>query len=222
MKHAEAAGRTVDEAVDRALAALGASREDADIEVLDPGAHGVFGLGSRDARVRATLRESVGAVAQHFAARLLREMGFAGAVRVHEAGETVSVAVTGASPGALIGRRGATLDAVQLLLGLMVTRRAGARVRVVVDVEGYRERREQAMAELARKTADRVVREQREIMLEPMGAADRRIVHTTLAGHPQVHTHSRGEGAARRVVLALRGEGGPPATARDDGGDAGD
>ena len=90
MKHAEAAGRTVDEAVDRALAALGASREDVDVEVLDPGAHGMFGLGSREARVRLTLRESVGAVAHQFATRLLRGMGFAGAVRVHETGETGS------------------------------------------------------------------------------------------------------------------------------------
>lgn len=218
MNHAEAGGRTVDEAVDRALAELGASREDVDVEVLDPGARGMFGLGAREARVRLTLRESVGVVAQQFATRLLREMGYPGAVRVHEAGETVSVAVSGTNAGALIGRRGSTLAAIQLLLGLMVTRRSGTRIRVVVDVEGYRERREQALAELARRTADRAAREQQKIMLEPMDAADRRVVHTTLAADPRVYTQSCGDGAARRVVVAPRGEGEPPA-ASDDRGD---
>jgi len=202
MKQAEGSGRTVEEAVDRALTALGVTRDDVEVEVLDPGTRGMLGLGSRDARVRVTLRDNPAAVAHTVMARLLRQMGFDGTVRVREQDEMIAVQVTGERLGALIGRRGATLDAVQFLVSLMVARQTQAKVRVVVDIEGYRERRQQTLEELARRAADRVAREGREAVMDPMDASDRRIIHTTLAGHAQVTTFSRGEGAERRVVVA--------------------
>lgn len=217
MKQAEGSGRTVEEAVDRALTALGVTRDDVEVEVLDPGTRGMLGLGSRDARVRVTLRDNPAAVAHTVMARLLRQMGFDGTVRVREQDEMIAVQVTGERLGALIGRRGATLDAVQFLVSLMVARQTQAKVRVVVDIEGYRERRQQTLEELARRAADRVAREGREAVMDPMDASDRRIIHTTLAGHAQVTTFSRGEGAERRVVVAPKTvEAAPGAGGRDD------
>lgn len=217
MKQAEGSGRTVEEAVDRALTALGVTRDDVEVEVLDPGARGMLGLGSRDARVRVTLRDNPAAVAHTVMARLLRQMGFDGTVRVREQDGLIAVQVSGERLGALIGRRGATLDAVQFLVSLMVARQTQAKVRVVVDIEGYRERRQQTLEELARRAADRAAREGREIVMDPMDASDRRIIHTRLAGHAQVTTFSRGEGAERRVVVAPKRVGAAPgAGGRDD------
>ncbi len=217
MTHVETSGRTVDEAIGRALEELGVTRDDVDVEVLDAGARGMLGLGARETRVRVTLRDNPAAVAHTLTARLLREMGFVASVHVREQDDAVAVQVSGENLGALIGRRGATLEALQFLLGLMVARQTRIRTRVVVDVEGYRERRRLALEDLARRSAERAVREDREIALEPMGAADRRIIHTTLAGTALVMTFSRGEGDARHVVVAPKpADFAPDASAGDN------
>lgn len=206
MKAAEESGKTVDEAIERALNVLGASREDVTVEVLDPGARGMLGLGARDAHVRVSLVASPAAVAHHIAERLLRLMGFSAGVYAREQEGTVSLEIRGQNLGALIGHRGTTLEALELLLGVMVARSAGVRARIVVDVEGYRDRRRMTLEEMAHRMADRVIREGREIALAPMDPRERRIVHTTLAEHPQVTTFSRGEGEERHVVVAPRTE----------------
>jgi len=215
MRQVETTGRTVEEAVGRAAGELGVERDDVDVEVVDPGARGMLGLGAREARVRVTLKGNPGAIAHTVMARLLQEMGLPGTVRVHQQDDLISVQVSGERLGALIGRRGATLDAVQLLLGLMVARQTRTKTHVVVDVEGYRERRRVALEELAHRTAERVARAV-EVELEPMDAFERRIIHTTLAEHPQVMTFSRGEGAARRVVVAPRQDAAPAETVTSD------
>jgi spoIIIJ-associated protein len=210
MKHAEGAGRTVEEATERALMQLGATLEDVDVEVLDLGARGMLGLGAREARVRVTLREGAAATAHRLADRLLQVMGFATTVRARESGDTVTVEVRGQDLGALIGRRGGTLEAVELLLGAMVTKETGLRSRIIVDVEGYWERRSAYLTKLARLTADRVQRSGRQVLLAPMPARERRVIHTLLAEHPAVMTFSQGEGPDRRVVVAPRAPGTPP------------
>lgn len=210
MKHAEGAGRTVDEATERALMQLGASHEDVDVEVLDAGARGMLGLGARDARVRVTLREGAAAAAHRLADRLLQVMGFVTTVRAREAGDTVTVEVHGQDLGALIGRRGGTLEAVELLLGAMVAKETGLRSRIILDVEGYWERRSAYLEKLARQTAERVRRDGRQIMLAPMPARERRVIHSLLADHPIVMTFSQGEGPDRRVVVAPRTSGASP------------
>lgn len=206
MKAVEETGKTVDEAVDRALNALGASREDVTVEVIDPGTRGMLGLGARDARVRVSLVASPAAVAHHIAERLLRLMGFAANVHAREQEGIVSVEIRGQNLGALIGHRGSTLEAVELLLGVMVARSAGVRARIAVDVEGYRDRRRLTLEEMAHRMAERALREQREIALAPMDPRERRIVHTTLADHPHVTTFSRGEGENRHVVVTPRSQ----------------
>ena len=204
MKHAEGTGRTVEEATERALMQLGASHEDVDVEVLDAGTRGMLGLGARDARVRVTLREGAAAAAHRLADRLLQVMGFATTVRARESADTVTVEVHGQDLGALIGRRGGTLEAVELLLGAMVTKETGLRSRIILDVEGYWERRSSYLEKLARQTAERVQRDGRQIHLVPMPARERRVIHSLLADHPAVMTFSQGEDPERRVVVAPR------------------
>ncbi|MGH2400017.1 MAG: protein jag, partial [bacterium] len=106
--------------------------------------------------------------------------------------------------GALIGRKGTTLESLEVLLGLMVAKESGIRSRVIVDIEGYWERRREWLERLAHQTADRVQRDRKPVLLQPMPARERRIVHTVLADHPAVITHSSGEGAERRITVAPR------------------
>lgn len=204
MRQVEASGRTVEEALERALTGMGATVEDVDVEVLDPGARGMLGLGTRAARVRVTLKEGAAAAAHRLAERLLRLMGFAATVRAREMDDSVTVEIRGQDLGALIGRHGTTLEALEVVLGSMVIRAGGARTRVVVDVEGYWERRREWLEKLARQTADRVQRDGRAAQLAPMPSRDRRVIHTTLAEHPTVVTYSSGEGQERRVTVAPR------------------
>ncbi|MCH2672743.1 MAG: KH domain-containing protein, partial [Dehalococcoidia bacterium] len=108
--------------------------------------------------------------------------------------------LTGEDSGLLIGRRGQTLQALQFLVNLIVRRQFDG-VRVVLDVENYRQRREASLREMASKIAERVTQTNRSITLEPMPPADRRIIHTSLTNHPSVSTESTGEGDSRKVTI---------------------
>ncbi|MCH7970336.1 MAG: Jag N-terminal domain-containing protein [Chloroflexi bacterium] len=109
--------------------------------------------------------------------------------------------IEGQDAGLLIGRRGETLQALQFLVRMVTSRQLGRKAYVVIDIEDYRERRIQMLRRLARRTAGRVASSGREDSLEPMSPAERRIVHMSLAGHPDVRTESEGEGNQRRVVI---------------------
>ena len=120
-----------------------------------------------------------------------------------EAGGPV-IDLAGEDSGLLIGRRGQTLQALQFLVTLIVRKELGEDVRVVLDVENYRQRRENSLRDMAAKVADRVAESKRSITLEPMPPADRRIIHTSLAQHPGVRTESAGEGDNRKVTIMPR------------------
>jgi spoIIIJ-associated protein len=227
VKAAEGAGRTVEEAIRDALRALGAKREDVDLMVLDEGSRGVLGLGAREARVRLTLLSAEGeedaadaavsapaldaasdavTVARDITSSLIEAMGFHGTIRGHEDAGAVLVSITGQQLAPLIGRHGQTLEALELVVNLIVARRLGHRVPVVVDAERYRERRREALQALASRTASRVRRSGTPVALEPMSASERRVIHTALAEEAGVSTHSEGEGDDRHVVITLRGD----------------
>lgn len=120
-----------------------------------------------------------------------------------EAGGPI-IDLAGEDSGLLIGRRGQTLQALQFLVTLIVRKQMGEDVRVVLDVENYRQRRETSLKDMAAKVASRVAQTNRSITLEPMSPADRRIIHTSLAEHPGVRTESAGEGENRKVTIMPR------------------
>ena len=137
-----------------------------------------------------------------FLAGLLEQMDSAAAVKVYQPEKgRYKVILEGENLGALIGRRGETLDAIQQLTSYAVNR-TGGRVRVQLDAEGYREKREQSLQHLARKVAGKVVKYRRSVTLEPMNAYERHVIHTALQEVPGVTTYSTGVDPNRRVIVA--------------------
>jgi spoIIIJ-associated protein len=145
------------------------------------------------------------------AAKVLREilerMGLDAEVSAFDDGERIILDAHGSESALVIGKKGSTLDALQYLVNRIVYRAPGEASAITVDAEGYRGRREDSLADLARRLADKAVRSGRPVPFEPMNAYDRRIVHVTLANHPDVATESEGEGMGRRVVVFPRRAG---------------
>jgi spoIIIJ-associated protein len=139
------------------------------------------------------------------AAKVLREileqMGIDAEVSAFDDGERIILDAHGSESGLVIGKKGATLDALQYLVNRIVFRKPGEMAGVTVDAEGYRGRREDSLTDMARRLAEKAVRSGRPVPVEPMNAHDRRVVHMALADHPEVTTESEGEGMARRVVI---------------------
>jgi spoIIIJ-associated protein len=116
----------------------------------------------------------------------------------------VSVEITGKDLSILIGRQAETLNALQYIAGLMVSKEIGHSLTLVIDVQGYRKRREQQLRQLARRMADQAIKTGRRQVLEPMPANERRIIHIELRDHPQVTTESIGEEPRRKVTILLK------------------
>ena len=137
-----------------------------------------------------------------FLTGLLAQMESEAVIKVYQPEKgRYKVILEGQNLGALIGRRGETLDAIQQLTSYSVNR-TGGRVRIQLDAEGYREKREQSLQHLARKVAAKVVKYRRSVMLEPMNAYERHVIHTALQDVPGVTTYSTGVDPNRRVIVA--------------------
>ena len=137
-----------------------------------------------------------------FQTGLFAHMGVEATPVITREGDTYQVVLEGESMGALIGHRGETLDAIQQLTGYAVNRGRSHRVRIHVDAEGYRARREESLERLARKTAQRAVKYRRNVTLEPMNAYERHVIHAALQDFPNVTTYSTGTEPNRRTVVS--------------------
>ncbi|HBT48156.1 MAG TPA: protein jag [Peptococcaceae bacterium] len=205
MKEVEMAGKTVEEAVEAALRVLGAGREEVQVEVLEEGSKGLFGfLGSRQARVRVILPDDPEKLIKEFLEGVLKAMAVQAGIEIRRRDDYLLVSFHGRDVGILIGRRGETLNALQYLTNLAVNRALKGKVKVVLDAEGYRKRREQALIRLARRLSERVKRTGNRVVLEPMTPQERRVIHTALQNDSRVITFSEGEEPNRKVVIALR------------------
>lgn len=129
-------------------------------------------------------------------------MGIEAEIEFEEREDHIRYHIEGPELGVLIGRHGQTLEALQFLVGVINARRSLVDYRVVIDVEGYRERREKQLRDLARRSALKANREGRKIVLSPMPPGDRRVIHLTLAGDTSVKTYSEGEEPDRCVVIS--------------------
>lgn len=145
--------------------------------------------------------------AEFFVNELVRNMGFDDAkAEVTNGGESVDVIVSGSRMGLLIGKRGDTLDAVQYLTSLYVNKEKNSYIKVNVDTEGYRAKREDTLVKLAKSLERRVIRDRKQIVLEPMSPNERRIIHATLQNSKRIKTYSIGDEPNRKVVVALSEE----------------
>ena len=202
----EKSGRTVSEAIALALKELNAGEDEVDIEIIEEGSSkGIFGLlGSKQAKVRVSVKESSAETAVKFLTDVFEKMGVSAKIDASEENGLIALNVSGASSGTIIGRRGETLDALQYLTSLVINKCRKDFKKVTIDVEKYREKREESLERLADRMAKRVVKYNRDVTLEPMNPYERRIIHSSLQNNKFVETYSVGEGLNRKVVIALR------------------
>ncbi|MCK4697121.1 MAG: protein jag [Dehalococcoidia bacterium] len=215
MESLETSAKTVEEAVALALEKLGASRDQVEVVVLKEGKPGFLGLGGEEATVRVLRRQSeeerqaAVILAKEVLERLLSLMKVSASIEEKEPPEEgralIFLEITGDDLGILIGRRGQTLSSLQYLLYLMVGHQLKAHVPVTIDVAGYRERRQEALKNLAWRIAERVMATGQPVPLEPMPASERRIIHLALQDYPGVITQSIGEGEDRKVTILKQG-----------------
>lgn len=209
MESIEQTGRTVDDAVQAALNALGVPRDDVDVEVLAEQSRGILGiLGYSEAKVRVTVKPGLPGRARDILARIVELMGIQAEVEISaDEPEGVHLELHGSTDlGLLIGKRGQTLAALQLIVAMMANRDQppDKRRRIVLDAEGYRARRERALSATARTAADRAKRTGRPVSLEALTPRERRIVHLALADDPGISTRSEGEDPHRSVIITPR------------------
>jgi spoIIIJ-associated protein len=238
---------TIEEAVEKGLADLGLPQEAVDVEILDAGSRGLFGLGSRQARIRLIVKgarisetptpspateSEVGAypqeentqeevettspidedevlrVARDTVTELLEKMNVRAQVVASYGSPDdpkgripVQVDVRGDDLNILIGKRSETLNSLQYITNLIVCKELERSISVVIDVEGYRLRRQSQLRQLARRMADQAIKTGRRQALEPMPASERRIIHIELREHEGVTTESVGEDPHRKVTI---------------------
>lgn len=253
---------SIEEAISKGLSQLGLPRESVDVEVLDSGSRGLFGLGVRQARIRLSIRtqgekarssavpisepaeedqlieeptsmeeifvesdeelpeteevvvpgdENALQVSQQVVQELLERMRVRAMVKAHyiqpqdsHEQPIILVDIQGDDLSILIGRRSETLNALQYISSLIVGKELGHWTPMMIDVQGYRIRRERSLRQLARRMADQAIHTGRRQVLEPMPAAERRVIHLELRDHPQVATESTGEEPNRKVTIFLK------------------
>ena len=196
-----------------AVEELGAPSADAiEYTVLEEPKKGLFGLGAINAKISATYTVGGEARALAFVKQLLSDMEIEAEVEMTdgENGEK-RITVSGESAAILIGHHGETLDSLQYLASLAANKRVdgkkGEYVKIAVDVEGYRAKREETLRALARRMAGRVLKYKKSVMLEPMNPYERRIIHSEIQNMEGVSTNSIGSENNRKVIIFLTAEG---------------
>ncbi len=195
MRQVEESGKNVDIAVEKALARLGIAREQAKIEVLSEG--GII----KQAKVRVTKKQTEGEAAVKFLEELLNKMGLTFVVELEEDEAEAKLELIGTESGCVIGHRGEVLDSLQYLTSLVANKGKDKYKRVVLDTEGYRNKRIDKLQTLAKNLESKAMRTNRPVKLEPMNSFERRIIHSALQDSENVTTSSEGTSPNRFVVI---------------------
>ncbi len=223
MKEAEGVGKTYDEALEDGLRKIGLPKESVQIEILKEPKKTFFSiLDPKQVRVKLTeLEKKVEKEheytkpnedeinsAKDIAIRFLKEyiscLGIELTIEAKESDDALRIELSGEKAGLVIGYRGETLEALQVLVMNIVNKNREKKVRVIVDAENYRAKREKTLEELALKVANTVVAKRKSVSLEPMVAFERKVIHEALQNHPKVKTSSVGEEPYRKVVVSLK------------------
>ena len=206
MKSIEIEGKTVEEALNKALLELKTDEHMVDVDVLEQGSKGLFNvIGVKPAKVRVSLKYDYIEEARNFLANILKAMKIDAEINIEEDDDTLHINLNGKNIGLLIGYRGGTLDSIQYLVSLVVNKvHELPHKRVILDTENYRSKREETLKGVAIKTANRVIKTKKSFKLEPMNPYERRIIHSALQANAFVVTHSEGEEPFRRVVIELK------------------
>ena len=200
--------KTVDEAKEKAAAELGVAVENIEFTVLDEGKRGFLGIGASEAKVSATYTLGGADIALAFIEQVVSDMELNLTV-AKKAGnnDDILITVDGEGAGLLIGHHGETLDSLQYLANLAANKKIKGEkhdyVKITLDIEGYRAKREETLRALARRMAAKVVKYKKSVMLEPMNPYERRIIHSEVQHVAGVSTNSIGSENNRRVVMFL-------------------
>ncbi len=206
-------GKTEKEAIDKAVEELGIDREEFDVEIVNNAKSGIFRKGNVKIKVYIGEAEESAGVADDFEKKiveyletLIQKMGYPGKGKINFREENkIGIEIESEHTGILIGRKGKNLDSIQLLLNVYAGR-LGSECRVIIDAENYRERREENLVRLARKSAEHVRRTRGSRLLEPMNPFERRLVHTTLNELSDIDTISEGDGLYKQIRVLYRGD----------------
>lgn len=219
MKHELFNGKTIDDAINKAIVELRISSDQLEYVVVDKGSTGILGIGSRPAVIEAWAKDSLMGSAKSFLESVFETMNMDVEVvgSYNEAEKTMELDLQGEDMGILIGKRGQTLDSLQYLTSLVVNKNSDEYIRVKLDIENYRERREDSLINLAHSCASKVKKNKKPIVLEPMNPYERRIIHSCLQSDRGVITSSEGEEPYRHVVISLKRSGGKKYEKKEEG-----
>ena len=235
METYEFEGKTTEEAIKNAARKLNLPVEDLNVDIIEPGSAGIFGLvGGRKAKIKVTLkstpepreadeapelREADEApetgepqetdelkLAEETLKKILSLIPMEATVRADRIDGKINLNIVGDRSGLLIGRKGKTLDALQYLVTKIVNKAFDKKINVIVDSEDYRKRREDSVTQLALKMGEKAKRIKKPVTTNPMNPHDRRLVHLALKDDENLETRSRGEGLLKKVVIIPKGE----------------
>ncbi len=203
----EVEGKTVEEAVQKACEQLGQPHDQLEVEVLSDGSNKIFGIiGGGKVRIKATVKElpptQDAQKAQEVLENILQPFGFETSIEVIEDNDCVTLNIKGDGSGILIGRKGQTLDALQYVVNKIVHRSPNVTKQIIVDTEGYREKRKETLIELAKRLSERAKTREGPVSTSPLNPFERRIIHLALQDDADLTTKSTGEGIYRSVVIS--------------------
>lgn len=205
MRELTATGQNVDEAVESALAQLNTTRDRVEIEILDEGKKGLFGLfGYRKAAVKVIVQPDPVEEATNYLQKVTAGMGLDVQIDRKVEGKLIAFQLSGDKIALLIGKRGQTLNSLQMLTQFVANRYSKQYLTVVLDAEDYRQRRNETLVHLAEKTAQRVLKTGKEVALEPMPSYERKVIHTALMKYNRIKTYSSGKDPYRHLVITFK------------------
>lgn len=208
MRYVIKQSKTVEDAINDALLELEVSKDDVEIEIIEEASKGLFGIiGTKEAKVKVSVINDSINQARVFLNDIFRLMNIEADVEVEKEEEVLNVNIVNVSStdkGIIIGKRGSTLDSLQYLLSLEINKRANKYIRVSLDIEGYRSKREETLVRLAEKMAEKAKYTKRAVKLEPMNPFERRIIHSALQKYSDITTYSEGNEPFRRVVIQVK------------------
>lgn len=193
--------KTVSQAVELGAKELGVSTEKVTWTVLQEPSKGFLGIGASEAIVKVIYQLTPADKAEEFIKNVLKNMKLEATTTTVVESDGATITVAGENMGLLIGRHGEVLDSIQYLATLAANKGLKNYYRITVDIEGYREKRREALKQLARRVAEKAVKYDRSFALEPMSAYERRIIHTEVQTIKGVSTYSVGTGAERKVII---------------------
>lgn len=203
MKYLEKSGKTVEIAIDLAISELGLQKDEVDIEILDEGSRGFLNLfNTKDAKVRVKVKRNPTNEVKKYISDILNAIGVIVEINAYNENGKVKIDITGKNLGTIIGNKGETLDSLQFLANLYINKdKSLDYVKVDLDIGGYKAKREESLLELAELNANKARETDKRIVMKPMNAYERRIIHSHLQNVDDIETFSEGKEPFRKIII---------------------